>query len=285
MELTQQEVRELMDKSYANRLKVIDLAKRCGSLHVGGSLSAMEVMTVIYSKVLRHDPKNPKWEGRDYFFLSAGHKAAGYYVVLNSVGYFSDDDLYTYNSFLNKVPGHLDDKVTPGVEFPFGSLGHGLSVAGGFAIISKIKFPNRRIFVLMGDGEASAGSVWEAALSASKYKLDNLIAIIDANGVQSESTTEDILPTAPFENKYRDFGWSVRTIDGHDVQQIYKALSEAPYEVDKPTLIVANTIKGKGIDFAEGSAEYHYWAPTPADADRASECIKICYKKELEKIG
>lgn len=284
--LSEDETLELLDKSYKNRMTLVNILKKCGDAHIGGASSAMDILTVLYNKILKHDPENPKWGDRDIFILSAGHKAIALYVVLQSAGYFEEDILWTYNALNTRVPMHPDEKLLPGIEFPTGSLGHGLSVAAGIANAYKMDNRKNKIYVLLGDGEAAEGAVWEAALGAAKYKLDNLTIVIDVNGLQSENYTLDILPVAPFEPKYLSFGWSVRTIDGHDIAQIYKALSEAPYEVEKPTCIIANTIKGKGVDFAENSPEYHHWAP-PSDeqADFAIECMKKCYKLEVEKIG
>ena len=176
-------------------------------------------------------------------------------------------------------------KLLPGIEFPTGALGHGLPVAGGIAHAYKMDGSNRKVFVLMGDGESAEGSVWEAILCSAKYKLDNLTVIIDVNGLQSENYTEDILPISPFKEKFLAFGWSVRTIDGHNYSQIHRALKEVPYENGKPTCIIANTLKGKGVDFAENSPKYHHWAP-PSDeaADEAIKCMEECQRKEIDKI-
>ena len=284
--LNKKEIIELINKSYKNRLTLLEIIRKTGVAHVGGAFSSMDLMTVLYSKVLRHNPKKPKWDFRDIFILSAGHKGVGYYIVLQSEGYFARDILFTGNQMHTRVPMHPDNKLLPGIEFPTGSLGHGLPVASGIALASKRDGLNRKIFVLMGDGEAAEGSVWEAVLGIAKYKLDNLILIIDVNRLQSENYTQEILPVEPFENKYRDFGWSVRTIDGHNISQIYKALTEAPFEDNKPTCIVANTIKAKGVDFAENSPDFHYWSPSNIkDIDKAAKCLKICWEKEVTKIG
>jgi len=284
--LNKSEIIELINKSYKNRITLLEIIRKTGEAHLGGASSSMDIMTVLYSKVLRHNPKNPKWDHRDIFILSAGHKAIGCYIVLQSEGYFDKKILFTGNQMHTKVPMHPDDKLLPGIEFPTGSLGHGLPVASGIALASKRDGLNRKIFVLMGDGEAAEGSVWEAVLGIAKYKLDNLTLIIDVNKLQSENYTQEILPVEPFENKYRDFGWSVRTIDGHNIPQIYKALTEAPFEYNKPTCIVANTIKAKGVDFAESSPDCHYWRPTDIeDIDKAIKCLKICCEKEVNRIG
>jgi len=284
--LSDKETLDLLEKSYNNRITLLNVLKKCGDAHLGGASSAMDILTVLYNKILKHDPKDPKWEGRDIFILSAGHKAVALYVVLESMGYFQKEILWTYNALNTKIPMHPDEKLLAGIEFPTGSLGHGLSVAAGIANAYKMDKKDNRVIALLGDGEAAEGAVWEAALGAAKYKLDNLTIIIDVNGLQSENYTSDILPVAPFEPKYLSFGWAVRTIDGHDIKQIYKALSEAPYEQAKPTAIIANTVKAKGVDFAENSPEYHHWAPpTDERADDAIECMKKCYVMEVDKVG
>ena len=281
--LTKKELFKMTENSYKNRLTLLNILKRCGTVHIGGCLSVMDILTVLYEKVLKHDPKNPKWEDRDVFFLSAGHKAVSLYVVLQSQGYFKEDILWTFNKLHSRLPMHPDEKLLPGVEFPTGSLGHGLSVGCGVATAFKKNNLIRNVYVLLGDGESEEGAVWEAALIANKYKLDNLIAIIDANGLQSEACIEEILPIAPIDEKFKSFGWSVRSIDGHDINQIYEALIEAPYEAKKPTCIVANTIKAKGVDFAENKVEFHHWSPSDDDsADKAILSLKSSYEKELK---
>ena len=283
--LPKKEIIKLTNKSYTNRITLLNILKKCGDAHLGGASSAMDILTVLYEKILNHDPLKPKWDIRDIFILSAGHKAVGLYVVLQSQGYFEKKILWTYNSLHTKVPMHPDEKLLPGVEFPTGSLGHGLSVAGGIAHAFKMDGSNRKVYVLMGDGESAEGSVWEAVLSSAKYKLDNLTAIIDVNGLQSENFTKDILPIAPFEDKFTSFGWSAKEVNGNSIAEIYNALTESPFEKEKPTCIIANTIKGKGVDFAENSPEYHHWAPpSDAEANLAIESIKECQRREIDKI-
>lgn len=284
--LNKDEIVDLINKSYINRRTLLEVIKQSGSGHLGGASSAMDIMTVLYSKILKHNPKDPGWSKRDVFILSAGHKAIGYYIILQSEGYFEQQILFTGNQFHTRVPMHPDDKLLPSIEFPTGSLGHGLSVASGIALAFKRDGLNRRVFVLMGDGESAEGSVWEAALGIAKYNLDNIITIIDVNGLQSENYTKEILPVEPFENKYRDFGWSVRTINGHSIPQIYKALSEAPYEEGKPTCIIAYTKKAKGVDFMEDNPDCHYWILKSAEQiSNAIESLKTCQKEEVNKIG
>ena len=282
--LTKNEIKKLIEKSYSNRVTMMKVISK-GDGHIGGAFSSMDMLTVLYNKVLKIDPKNPNWEGRDVFLLSAAHKAVGLYVVLQSVGYFKEDILWTYYDLHTRIPTHPDSKLLPGIDFSFGSLGHGLSVGSGIALAFKKKKSDRKVYVLMGDAEACEGSVWEAALGASSHKLDNLIAIIDVNKLAAEDFLEDEVNVLPFEDKYRDFGWSVRTIDGHNIPQIYKALIEAPYEAGKPACIVANTIKAKGVNFCENIPKYHHWAPDSESVEKAIDCILQCQRKEMAKHG
>lgn len=180
---------------------------------------------------------------------------------------------------------HPDDKLLPGIEFPTGALGHGLSVACGIATAFKMDGSSRRVLVMIGDGESDEGSIWEAMSSAAKYQLDNLTAIVDVNGVQGSGLTRDIMPIGFLDSVYRDVGWSVRTIDGHDMAQIHATLVDMPCEVGRPTCIIANTIKGKGIAFAENDWHYHHWAPTPEDGARAIESLKECRQREVTKVA
>jgi transketolase len=283
-DLAKREIKELIEKSYGNRLTMIKMLSK-GVGHIGGAFSSMDILTVLYNKVLNINPENPAWEKRDIFLLSAAHKAVGLYAVLQSVGYFQKKILDTYNDLNTIIPTHPDASLLPGIDFSFGSLGHGLSVGVGIALASRLKKIDRKVFVLMGDAEACEGSVWEAVLAASTHKLDSLIVIIDVNKLSGEGFLENNINILPYEDKYRDFGWSVRTIEGHNIYQIYKALIEAPYEEFKPTCIVANTIKAKGVDFCENRPEYHYWTPNKEEIDKAIHSLQECKRKELNKYG
>ena len=284
MYLTKREIKELIEKSYNNRVTMISMLSK-GVGHIGGAFSSMDILTVLYNKVLKINPENPQWAERDIFLLSAAHKAVGLYVVLQSMGYFKKEILDTYYDLNTVIPTHPDSKLLPGIDFSFGALGHGLSIGIGIALAARLKKINRKVFVLMGDAEACEGSVWEAALGASTHKLDNLIAIIDVNNLSGEGFLKDNINILPYEDKYRDFGWSVRTIDGHNMHQIYEALIEAPYEELKPSCIIANTIKAKGVDYCENKPEYHYWAPNLNEIRTAINCILENKRKELNKYG
>lgn len=278
------EIRELIEKSYNNRATMIRMLSK-GVGHIGGAFSSMDILTVLYNKILKINPEIPQWEQRDIFLLSAAHKAVGLYVVLQSMGYFKKEILDTYYDLNTVIPTHPDSKLLPGIDFSFGALGHGLSVGIGIALAGRLKKIKRKVFVLMGDAEACEGSVWEAALGASTHKLDNLIAIIDVNNLSGEGFLKDNINILPYEDKYRDFGWSVRTIDGHNIYQIHEALMDAPYEKLKPSCIIANTIKAKGVDYCENKPEYHYWAPNLNEIHTAINCIMENKKKELNKYG
>jgi len=237
--------------------------------HLGGSLSCIEIITALYFSVLRCKPQDPQWEDRDRFILSAGHKCLALYSVLAEKGYFDKKLLSTYDSLNSPLPGHPDRHKLPGVEANTGSLGHGLAIGGGMALAGKIDQKDYKVYVLMGDGENAEGSVWEAAEIASHYKLDNLIAIIDRNKLQIQGNTKDILNTESLTAKWSSFGWQTLEVDGHDFVDIFRALKNLPLKKDCPTCIIANTIKGKGLSFAENNYKYHYWKPTDEEMKKA----------------
>ena len=251
------------------RKNIIWMIKSGEAGHLGGSLSSVEIITALYFSLLRCNPKDPQWEGRDRFILSAGHKCLALYSVLGEKGYFDKRLFGTYDSFNSPLPGHPDRHKLPGVEANTGSLGHGLAIGGGMALASKIDKNSYKVYVLMGDGEITEGSVWEAAQISSHYNLDNLVAIIDRNHLQISGKTKDVLNTESLLNKWNSFGWSTREINGHDFKEIIKAFREIPYKKNHPTCIIANTIKGKGLSFAENRVEYHYWKPTEEEIKKA----------------
>lgn len=242
---------------------------RNGEGHAGPSLSCADILAVLYTSILDFDPQEPTSPTRDKFILSAGHKALALYGALIEAGVIDKSVLDTYNQLGTLVPGHPDMTKLPGVSFSSGSLGHGLPVGCGFAMADKLKKNFCKTYVLMGDGEHGEGAIWEAAGFAVQHRLDNLVAIVDENGLQINGTTRQILYPASFESRYSGFGWSVRTIDGNNVDEIYAALSAAPFEEGKPSLVVAKTIKGKGISFMENNVNYHHWDPNPEEAARA----------------
>jgi len=258
-------------KKMAKKLRrhVITMIATAGSGHPGGSLSAADIITALYFKVLRHDPRNPQWSERDRFILSKGHAAPILYAALAEAGYFPVAELATLRKLNSRLQGHADRKFTPGVEMSAGSLGMGLSFAIGVALASRLDSKTYRTYVLLSDGECEEGQTWEAALSAAHFKLDNLTTIVDCNGIQLSGWTCDIMNLEPFIQKWQAFGWHTIDIDGHDLDQILSACQGAKKIKNKPTVIIARTIKGKGVSFMENNVAFHGKAPTWEEAERA----------------
>jgi transketolase len=260
---------ELKEMAKKLRRHVITMTATAGSGHPGGSLSAADIITALYFKVLRHDPRNPQWSKRDRFILSKGHAAPILYAALAETGYFPVAELATLRKLDSRLQGHADRKFTPGVEMSAGSLGMGLSFAIGVALASRLDSKAYRTCVLLSDGECEEGQTWEAALSAAHFKLDNLTAIVDYNGIQLSGWIRDIMNLEPFTQKWQAFGWHTIDIDGHDFDQILSAYKEAEKIKGKPVVIVAHTIKGKGVSFMENNVAFHGKAPTREEAERA----------------
>lgn len=249
------------------RYTIIDTLVKCGAGHPGGSLSAADVLTALYFKILNINPKFLTDPDRDRFILSKGHSALGLFSVLKLRGFISDDELLTFRQDNSKFWGHTDIK-NPGVELSAGSLGHGLSVGVGKAIAAKLDGKTHKIFVMLGDGECQEGSVWEAAMSAAHYKLDNLVAIVDRNMVQQCGNTEQVMSLEPFPCKWKAFGWNVIEIDGHCMKEIVSALSQKSV-LEVPTVIISKTVKGKGISFMEDDKKWHGGGAIKEYADKA----------------
>lgn len=258
--LESQELVRLTEISKNIRRLILEAVTEAGSGHPGGSLSAVEILVTLYFYKMKHDPKNPKWEDRDRFVLSKGHASPLMFSILAQAGYFPIEELKTYRKINSRLQGHPDFK-TPGVEYPGGSLGIGLSVAVGMALAAKLDKKSHRVYVLLGDGELQEGQVWEAALTAAKYRLDNLTAIVDRNGIQQDGLTEQIMPLEPLAAKWKAFNWNVIQIDGYNFEQIIKALEKAENTINRPTVIIAHTTKGKGVSFMEWNPEWHGKAP------------------------
>lgn len=282
--LSKEETKTLINKAYNSRINILKMMRN-GEAHIGGAFSSLDIITVLYNKILRHDPKNPKWDSRDRFILSAGHKCLALYAVLADQGYFEEEILWTYNTFNTRVQMHPDESMLAGVEFPTGSLGHGLPIGNGIAITAKLDRKDYRVFVLLGDGECDEGSTWEAAMASSHYKLDNLVAIVDRNGLQVNGRTVDIMDTSPLEDKFAAFGWEVRTINGHNYSQIYNALVEVPFRPGKPSCIIADTVKCKGLTFGENIFSFHHWYCEPDKIDEAINIVENTRREELSKVG
>ena len=258
MALSTQERQKLQDIARELRLTVIDVMAWSGGAHVGGSLSIIDILTILYFKYLDVNPADPQWDERDRFVLSKGHAAAGLIPVLAKRGFFPEETLKTFNHFGSPFAMHPDSNKVIGCDASAGSLGHGLSMAVGMALGARQRKMPWKTVCLMGDGECCEGSVWEAAMSAPHFKLGNLIGIVDRNRFMIDGETEDVMPLEPFADKWRAFGWDVVEVDGHDFDQLDEALARAWAATDVPVLILANTIKGKGVDFMENNVVYHY---------------------------
>jgi len=269
VEITDNQINNLKQTALNLRRNIIKMIQSGQGGHLGGSFSCIEIITTLYFSLLRCNPQDPQWKDRDRFILSAGHKCLALYSALAEKGYFDKKILNTYDSLDSPLPGHPDRHKLPGVEANTGSLGHGLAIGGGMALAGKIDKKNYKVYVLMGDGEIAEGSVWEAAEIANHYNLDNLIAIIDRNKLQIQGNTKDVLNTESLLAKWNSFGWQTFEVDGHDFVEIFRALKNIPIKKDHPTCVIANTIKGKGLSFAENNYKYHYWKPTDKEMKKA----------------
>ena len=262
-------IEEMREQAKILRRHIIAMTAKAGSGHPGGSLSAVELVTALFFHVLRHDPKNPGWPDRDRFVLSKGHAAPLLYAALAERGYFPVAELLTLRQLGSRMQGHTDMITTPGVEMSAGALGQGLSFSTGIALAARLDGRGYRVYALLGDGECNEGQVWEAAMAAAHYKLDNMVAIIDRNRLQIDGWCRDVMDTEPFPEKWRSFGWHTIDIDGHDLAQIIAAFTEAKTIRGKPTAIIAHTTKGKGVSFMENNPDFHGTAPTPEETERA----------------
>ncbi|MDP3542763.1 MAG: transketolase [Elusimicrobiota bacterium] len=263
-------------KSLTKHLRhdIIRMIEAAGNGHPGGSLSIIDILTVLYWKFLKHDPKQPAWEGRDRFILSKGHACPALYAVMAHRGYFPTEDLLNLRKLGSPLQGHPDRLRLPGIEFSTGSLGQGLSVGVGMAIAAKTDKKDWKTVVVLGDGEMQEGQCWEAFMSAPKFKLDNLIAIVDFNNGQIDGPVNEVMDINPLTDKLRAFNWEVQAVDGHDLAAIENALARAWAAKDgKPQAIVADTVKGKGVSFMEHNIAWHGNAPKKEDADKA--CMEI----------
>ncbi len=272
MKLDKELEKKLYNLSYEARILCIKAFHKSGQRgHYGGSLSAAEILTVLYQSILKIDPKNPCWDQRDHFVLSKGHIAAMFSSVLALRGFFEEEFVYSYDQLNSAVGWHTTKKIK-GCEFAAGSLGHGLGFSIGLALAKKLDQMKSRVFVFLGDGENEEGSVWEAAMAAGHYKLDNLTVIIDRNNLQITGSTEDVIGLEPLEDKWQSFGWSARTIDGHNIKEIYETLIDVPFKASKPSCVIAKTIKGNGLTFLENRKTSHM---LKLDDNKFNEGIKI----------
>jgi len=271
--VTSEKIKELENKAKVIRRHIIEMISRCGSGHPGGSLSAADILTVLYFHKMKHDPKNPKWDERDRFVLSKGHAAPVLYATLAEAGYFPKSYLKTLRQIGSSLQGHVDMISLPGIEMSTGSLGQGFSAANGMALACRMDKKNNHIYVVIGDGESQEGQIWEAAMTAGHYKLDNLTVILDHNKYQIDGQVEEIKGIQPIADKWRAFRFNVIDgVNGHDIKSIIKALDDASKAKGKPTIIIAETIKGKGVSFMENNPlDFHGKAPTKEEVIKALE--------------
>ena len=272
-------MKELEQIAIEVRKKLLQNIVKAGGGHTGGSMSSVDILVALYFDVMNIDPDNPAMKGRDRFIMSKGHSVESYHAVLSKRGFFSEEVLDSYGDFNSILAGHPTRKV-PGIEVNSGALGHGLSVGVGMALAAKRSGTGYRAFVLMGDGEHGEGSIMEAAAAAGHYHLDNLVAIIDRNGLQISGKTEDVMSIENLEAKYLACGWSVRSCKGHDMDELTSALRDAPFDKGKPSLLIAHTIKGKGVSFMEDNAVWHHKVPSPEQLQQAMEELNLLMLEE-----
>lgn len=268
------EIKELENMAKKVRIGIIEAVYSNKSGHPGGSLSIADILTVLYFKEMKVDVNNPSWEDRDRLVLSKGHCTPALYSVLANKGFFDVDDLKTFRNINSYLQGHPDKNKVPGVDMTTGSLGQGLSCANGMAIAGKMEKRDYRVYCILGDGEIEEGQIWEAAMAANKYKLDNLCVIIDNNNLQIDGTIEEVMSSYPIDEKFKSFGFQIINIDGHNIDEIIKAFDVAKNIKEKPTCIIAKTIKGKGVSFMENQASWHGKAPNEEQYKQAMKELK-----------
>jgi transketolase len=274
---TPMSVEALQEMAATIRCDIIDMICTANAGHPGGSLSATDIVTALYFRLMRLDPQNPKWPDRDRFILSKGHACPVWYAALAERGFFDKHHLKTLRRLDSILQGHPDMLKTPGIDMTAGSLGHGLSAGLGMALSGKLRKKDYYVWVMVGDGEIQEGSVWEAAMAAAKWKVDNLTAIVDRNHLQNDNFVDDVMPVSPVADKWKAFGWEVKEIDGHDMAEIVPALEQAKDFKGAPTALIAKTVKGKGVSYMENVCEWHGKAPCKEEADRALDEIRRCH--------
>lgn len=263
------DVRRLQEIAGRLRLDIIEMLHKAGSGHPGGSLSVIDIVTALYFARMKHDPKNPHWAERDRFVLSKGHAVPALYAVMAEAGYFPREELMSLRVLGSRMQGHPVNSALPGIEACTGSLGQGLSVAQGMALASRLDGDKFHVYCVIGDGESQEGQIWEAAMSAAKFKLDNLTVFLDYNRGQIDGTVAEVMDLEPIADKWRAFRWNVLEINGHNFEEILQATDQARATKGKPTLIIANTVKGKGVSFMEHQISWHGSAPNKEQADKA----------------
>lgn len=285
--MDKKELLELQLKAVDCRLNILRMVKASGHGHVGGALSAADIVTALYFYKMNIDPTDPAMPDRDRFILSAGHKCLIQYAALAERGYFSKDILDTYGSLGCKIPGHPDMHKLPGVEANTGALGHGLSIAVGMALSLRSSAPNAKVYVVTGDGELPEGSNWEAIAAAAHYKLSNLVVFVDFNGLQISGKVTDVMNMTPIADKFRAFGWAAVEIDGNNMEAVVNTLDSLPLDQNKPAAVIAHTVKAKGLSFGEGNVAYHFWNATAellAQANSELTALRQQYLEEMEGL-
>lgn len=277
--MNESRLHELALLAAKGRLAALDAVYGCASGHIGGSLSIMDILTTLYFEEMKIDPANPNDPKRDRFVLSKGHASPALYSVLALRGYFPMEDLKLFRSIEGHMSGHPDMRHVKGVDMSTGSLGQGISAAGGMALAGKIDGSGYRVYTILGDGESQEGQVWEAAMAAAKYKLDNLTAFTDVNGLQIDGATKDVMPLEPLDEKWAAFGWNVLKIDGHDIAAVDGAVQKAKACTGKPTMILCATTKGKGVSYMENDAGWHGKAPNDEQYQKARAELTAAVQK------
>lgn len=273
MSLTNEKTRELAEKACIIRRHIVEMITEASSGHPGGSLSSADILTALYFHVMKVDPQNPKWPERDRFVLSKGHAAPVLYATLAERGYFPKEELLKLRKIGSILQGHPDMTLTPGLDMSTGSLGQGLSAANGMALAGKLDKKLYRVYAVLGDGELEEGQIWEAAMTSSHYKLDNLTAFVDNNGLQIDGPVDEVMSPGSIKDKFKAFGWNVIAINGHDIGEIVQAVEDAKKVKGKPTVIIAKTIKGKGVSFMENQVGWHGKAPSKEQAEEAIKAL------------
>lgn len=273
MPITDSEIIKLKEQAKSIRHDIIDTTVWSGGAHIGGALSMVEIMTILYFKYLNIKPEEPHWEDRDRVVLSKGHGGVGYAPVLSARGYFPKDELKEFNHFMSSFGMHLDSLKVKGVDVSTGSLGHGLPMAVGLALGARLQNKSWRTYCILGDGECNEGSVWEAAMSAAHFKVTNLITFVDRNRMMIDGRTEDVMALEPFADKWKAFGFIVKEIDGHDFKALSETIDYAHSETKAPVLILCNTKKGRGVDFMEDQVKWHYGSIDSDLAAKAHESV------------
>ncbi|WP_426452484.1 transketolase [Paenibacillus sp. S-38] len=276
------EIKALREKAVQIRMDLLRMIHGAKTGHTGGSLSNTDILTALYYRVMNIDPAAPKDTNRDRFIASKGHSVESLWCILADRGFFPKEELATFSQFGTKLIGHPNNKV-PGIEMNTGALGHGLAISVGMALAAKRDGRKYRVFCLMGDGEQAEGSVWEAAMAGAHYKLDNLVGIVDRNRLQISGSTEDVMGLDPLDEKWASFGWNVVSLNGNDLEALVDAFESVPTVPNKPTLIMAHTVKGKGVSFAENVPHWHHHVPTDAELAKALEELSDQLKSLTEE--